>query len=79
MNAKLPPAAIAILVASATSILASDLERNAEEIVATDPAVIEQLDDHIIRTDEVPEPSSFGALCLGLAAVLYARRWRRRV
>lgn len=49
-----------------------------DQYAAVDPAVIEQLDAPRESSESVPEPGTFGAICLGIATVIYARRWRRR-
>lgn len=59
----------------ATSALA---DPRMEELQSVEPAAIEQLDTPKVSTESVPEPGLFGAMCLGIATVIYARRWRRR-
>lgn len=49
-----------------------------DEITPVKPAVIEQLEPTEESQKSIPEPGTFGAICIGIATVIYARRWRSR-
>lgn len=68
----LPIAACALLVSYALGDAIPD------EYTPIEPAVIEQLASPQDSQESVPELGTFGAISLGIAAVIYARRWRRR-
>lgn len=68
----LPFAASALVVSSALANTPVD------DYTPVEPAVIEQLGTPQESSESVPEPGTFGAICLGIATVIYARRWRRR-
>ncbi len=69
-----------ILLFAACGLIASNAlaEDAYDEITPVEPAVIEQLNTPQESSGSVPEPGTFGAICLGVATVIYARRWRRR-
>jgi len=70
-----------ILPIAACALLASNAlgDTLVEEFTPVEPAVIEQLATPQDSQESVPEPGNIGAICLGIAAVIYARRWRRRI
>lgn len=69
-----------ILPFAACALLASNALADADtaEFTPVDPSVIEQLVTDQDSPESVPEPGTFGAVCLGIATIIYARRWRRR-
>lgn len=70
-----------ILHVAIFAILASNALAEAipDDYTVIEPAHIEQLASPSDSQEAVPEPGTFGAICVGVAVMIYARRWRRRI